>query len=58
VPAIPVTDGQLAHEWRHLLLKVERRNPQLVAALAAVADPAPHPVFRVVPGPVEDWEAV
>ena len=58
VPAIPVTEGQLAHEWGHLLLKVERRNPQLVAALAAVADPTPHPVFRVVPGPVEDWEAI
>jgi len=57
-PLIPVTDGQLAHEWRHLLVKVEQRNPQLVPGLAAVADPSPHPVFRVVPGPVEDWEVV
>jgi hypothetical protein len=58
VPAIPVTDGQIAHEWQHLLAKVAGRNPHLLTELAQVHAPQPHPVFRVVPGPVEDWEVV
>jgi hypothetical protein len=58
VPAIPVTDGQLAHEWQHLLAKVARRNPHLLSELEQVLAPRTHPVFVVVPGPVEDWEAI
>lgn len=58
VGTIPVTDGQLAHEWRHLRAKVGQRNPDLLAGLDAVGSPAPNPVFAVVPGPVEDWEVV
>ncbi len=57
VPPIPVTDGQLAHEWQHLLAKVAGRNPHLLTELEQVRAPRPHPVFFVVPGPVEDWEA-
>jgi hypothetical protein len=58
VPAIPVTDGQLAHEWQHLLSKVAGRNPHLLTELEMVLAPRPHPVFVVVPGPVEEWEAI
>lgn len=55
VPAVPVTDGQVAYEWRHLMDKLARRSPDRHAAQAGVA-PAVHPLFVVVPGPVEPWE--
>ncbi|WP_454778637.1 pyrimidine dimer DNA glycosylase/endonuclease V [Georgenia muralis] len=58
VPRIPVTDGQLAHEWRHLLAKLAVRDPARRERLADVAAPAVHRLFVVVPGPVEAWEVV
>ena len=53
---IPVTRGQLEHEWSHLKAKLARRDPTRAARCEAVAFPAPHPLFRVVPGGVEAWE--
>ncbi len=53
---LTVSAGQLAFEWRHLLAKLRRRRPALARALALVAAPRPHPLFRVVPGPVAGWE--
>jgi hypothetical protein len=55
---LPVTCGQLAHEWVHLVRKVETRSPDWLRALRHVERPDPHPLFRVVPGPVEDWEVL
>ncbi len=55
VTRLEVTDGQLALEWQHLLAKLERRSPEL-AERWRDAEPAPHPLFRVVPGPVAAWE--
>lgn len=52
---LPVTGGQLAHEWSHLLGKLEVRDPPRCAVLLD-ARPRPHPLFRVVDGPVEAWE--
>jgi len=54
-PVIPVTRGQLAYEWRHLLRKLRTRNPALFRKQRRAA-PVPHPLFRLVPGPVEEWE--
>jgi hypothetical protein len=56
VPRVPVTDGQLAYEWQHLLTKVGARNPHLLEGLTAVASPEPHPLFTVVAGDMEEWE--
>ena len=66
---IPVTTGQLDLEFRHLMAKLEARDPdrhaRLRQALAGVtssgrpegeAGPRAHPLFTVVPGPVEGWE--
>ena len=53
---VPVTRGQLDHEWRHLLAKLAVRDPARRAALERVRRPAPHPSFRVVAGGVEPWE--
>lgn len=50
------TTGQLAFEWGHLLGKLQRREPDRFAILDAVSRPDPHPLFRIVPGPVRSWE--
>ena len=52
---IPVTEGQLAYEWQHLGAKLDVRSPE-DAARWRDATPEPHPLFRVVPGPIEGWE--
>ncbi|QIX28383.1 DNA lyase [Nocardioides sp. JQ2195] len=54
---MPVTDGQVAHEWQHLLAKLEVRDPARHRALLA-RTPRVHPVFDVRRGPVEPWEVV
>lgn len=53
---IPVTDGQVTYEWRHLMTKLGQRAPERLAGLAGITTPDVHPLFVVVPGPVEDWE--
>jgi len=50
------TRGQLDYEWRHLKRKLRQRDPRWLRSLAAVKIPAPHPLFKIVPGPVRDWE--
>lgn len=55
---LPVTAGQLTHEWAHLRAKLERRAPAELARMAAVDRLEPHPMFDVVAGGVEAWERV
>ena len=55
-PRIPVTDGQVAYEWGHLMAKLRLRSPRLAATWETVAVPELHPLFISVPGPVEPWE--
>jgi hypothetical protein len=50
------TRGQLLYEWRHLKRKLEKRDPERLGALLAVKMPAPHPLFKIVPGNVREWE--
>ncbi len=56
--AIPTTRGQIDYEWAHLLAKLASRAPADLAAIQSIADPEPHPLFRIVPGAVEPWEIV
>ena len=49
---IPVTEGQLDLELGHLRAKVLTRCPEWEPKLTRTA----HPLFVVVPGPVEHWE--
>ena len=58
VPRLPVTEGQLAFEWAHLMAKLAVRSPERHVALRETADVTVHPLFTVVPGPVEPWERV
>ncbi len=55
VPPLPVTEGQLAYEWEHLLAKLAVRDPVRWQALQGQR-PRPHPLFVVVPGDVAPWE--
>ena len=53
---VDVTRGQLDFEWRHLVTKLEARAPERLDRQVEVSTPLAHPLFRVVPGGVEDWE--
>ena len=53
---IPVTCGQLDFEWHHLTAKLEGRAPDWRKMLGAPDPLATHPLFREIPGAVEDWE--
>jgi pyrimidine dimer DNA glycosylase len=54
--SIDETEGQLLYEWRHLQQKLEQRDLERHKTYRAVASPAPHPLFRIVPGDVRPWE--
>lgn len=53
---IPVTSGQVALEWAHLVAKLAVRSPAEAARWSGVTEPETHPLFVTVPGPVEPWE--
>ena len=52
------TDGQLQYEWQHLLRKLRARSPAQYRRLRDVSEPLPHPLFRIVTGPVAPWERI
>lgn len=56
ISPIPVTDGQLRYELDHLKEKLRRRDPQRYKDLLHIHDPAPHPLFRIIPGDIAAWE--
>ena len=53
---IPETRDQLQYEWRHLRTKLRTRAPEAYRRFRGVTRPRPHPLFRIVPGGVRDWE--
>lgn len=54
---IPVTAGQLQHEWDHLLAKLAVRNPALHERWRSQpAPPECHPLFRPCAGTIAAWE--
>jgi hypothetical protein len=54
-PTLLATDGQLRFEAGHLRSKLAARSPDLVRRVTK-RRLEPHPLFRVVPGPLEPWE--
>lgn len=56
VPLIELTRGQLLFEWRHLLDKLQVRNPARFHEIVKRRRPMPHAVFVLVPGGVAAWE--
>jgi len=53
---IKETRGQLCYEWRHLRRKLRMRAPDVYRRFRGVARPESHPLFRIVPGGVRNWE--
>lgn len=53
---IPETKGQLLLEWGHLMGKLRVRSPRVARELRGIAEPEPHPLFRIVPGGRRPWE--
>ena len=58
IPPVTATTGQLQYEWRHLARKLRSRNPGVLRRHGSRARPQPHPLFRIVAGPVQPWERV
>jgi hypothetical protein len=53
---IPETRGQLLYEWEHLRAKLRVRALDLARLVRNLKSPESHPLFRIVPGGVRDWE--
>jgi hypothetical protein len=53
---IVVASGQLDYEWAHLIEKLRARAPSWLVGIQSVSRPDPHPLFRIVPGAVAEWE--
>jgi hypothetical protein len=58
VGKISETRGQLLYEWKHLRRKLKKRDPKRLREFAPIKTPASHPLFKIVPGKVRDWEKV
>jgi hypothetical protein len=53
---IAVRRGQLDYEWEHLMRKLQARDPARAKELQSIRRPEAHPLFRIVRGPLEQWE--
>ena len=53
---ISSTAGQIGYEWQHLMRKLRSRSPALHRKRRGTGTPEPHPIFKIVSGPVEHWE--
>ena len=56
--SIIVTQGQMDYEWQHLLVKLQKRNPEIYARLADLGQQSCHSLFKLRAGPIEPWEIV
>jgi hypothetical protein len=53
---IPVRVGQIDYELTHLKRKLKIRDREQLAEVSALKKIPLHPIFRQIPGDVEDWE--
>lgn len=53
---ISETRGQLQYEWAHLKRKLRMRAPAIYREFRGLVAPKPHPLFRIIPGGVREWE--
>jgi len=54
--SLPVSNGQIKFEFRHLKKKLKQRDRALYNKLRKVKLISVHPMIKVVRGGVEDWE--
>lgn len=55
---INIQRGQIDYEWAHLLKKLQARAPDMYEVNKDLRRPASHPLFKIVPGGIADWERV
>ena len=55
---ILVTAGQLQYEQEHMMQKLKWRDVERYKNMLSVKTLSAHPLFRVVPGEVENWERI
>ena len=55
---IKVTQGQLNYEFKHLLIKLKKRDGKLYKQLVADVLREAHPLFKVIEGAIEPWEVI
>ncbi len=55
---IRVTDGQVLYETKHLLGKLEYRDPERHVELQNKKSLTTHPLFQIIPGEIESWEVL
>lgn len=55
---ITVTTGQLEYELKHLKKKLRSRDPEWLKQIQDISAPKPHPIFKVIPGSIADWEII
>lgn len=55
---VEASRGQLDYEWQHLVAKLRNRDPAWLERFVTLSAPEAHPLFRIVPGPVADWEVM
>lgn len=53
---IVVTQGQMAHEWVHLLRKLSKRSPSVYRRWRSLRSPECHPFMRRCAGGIAAWE--
>lgn len=58
VQKIPVTKGQFYYELDHLADKLEIRCEESFKKLCMNEEFDPHPMFKIIPGEIEEWEKV
>jgi hypothetical protein len=55
---INVTKGQVEYEANHLKRKLQQRDPIKFKQLLSVKSFILHPLFKEIPGAIEDWEII
>jgi hypothetical protein len=55
---IDETKGQLLYEWAHLRAKLRTRAPDVYRQFMSVKTPEAHPLFRIIPGGIREWERI
>ncbi|MBN2028676.1 DNA lyase [bacterium] len=52
------TKGQLFYEWNYFKKKIQIRNNDHYQRIKNLDVPDPHPLFRIISGPIETWEKI
>ena len=55
---LTVTDRQMKFEMKHLLKKLETRDPERFIKFSAISKIDAHPLFIIIDGEIEEWEKI